>query len=223
MIITIDGPAGAGKSSAARSLAERLGFRVLDTGAMYRAVTWAALQRDVVMSDGDALAQLANDLDIRLQGDQVFVDGIDVTVAIRAPEVADAVHFIADQPRVRARLVELQQQVAAQGDFVAEGRDQGTVVFPQAPCKFFVTASDETRALRRHQELRERGLDCSLEEVAQQQRERDIRDASRPVGRLYRAPDAVEIQTDGLTAEEVVELLHQHVAECLSRSTASSS
>ena len=213
MIVTIDGPAGAGKSSVARQLARRLGFQFLDTGAMYRAVALAALRAGLGDDDADKIAKLAERLAIEFQGDRVLLDGQDVTQAIRTSEVAAAVYLAADNPRVRARLVELQRQIAGQKDTVTEGRDQGTIAFPIAECKIFLTATPQERARRRHAELAGRGETISLEEVLAQQTERDRRDANRPVGALVRAADAVEVLTDGLTAEQVVDRLEEIVRE----------
>jgi cytidylate kinase len=214
MIVTIDGPAGAGKSSVARQLARRLGFQFLDTGAMYRAVALAALRAGLGDGDANQIAELAERLTIEFQGDRVLVDGDDVTQAIRTSEVAAAVYLAADNPRVRARLVERQRQLAGRQDTVTEGRDQGTVAFPHAECKIFLTATPQERARRRHAELAARGETISLAEVLAQQIERDRRDAVRPVGALVQAADAMEVLTDGLTADEVVDRLEEIVREC---------
>jgi cytidylate kinase len=213
MIVTLDGPAGAGKSSAARALARRLGFRFLDTGAMYRAVAWAATQRGLGWDDPDALANLARALRIELQGDRVLVDGLDVTRSIRSAEVTAVTHYAADNPQVRAHLVELQRQAAAGQDVVTEGRDQGTVVFPEAQCKFFLTASPEERARRRQRDLEARGEGMALDEVLRQQDQRDRRDSSRAVGPLKPASDAIVLNTDGLSPEEVVDRLEALVRQ----------
>jgi cytidylate kinase/pantoate ligase/cytidylate kinase len=213
MIITIDGPAGAGKSSIARRLAERLGFAFLDTGAMYRAVTLAALRCGLGPNDDEAIARLAEDLTIDFDGTRTLLDGEDVSLAIRTPEVTAAVSLAADNVAVRERLVELQQQIAADRDIVTEGRDQGTVAFPHADCKIFLTASREERARRRHEELVSRGEAVTYDEVLAQQDERDRRDAMRPVGALLKAADAVEVLTDGLSPDEVEERLEAIVAQ----------
>lgn len=207
MIVTIDGPAGAGKSSAARALARRLGFRFLDTGAMYRAVTLAALRAGVDLEDQRALEGIAASLELRLENDRVLLDGEDVTQAIRTFEVTTATRHAADAPGVRGRLVEWQRRLAEDTDVVAEGRDQSTVVFPDAECKVFLTASEGVRAERRYLDLVKRGEHVSREEVLDKQRVRDERDCSRPVGALIKADDAIEVSTDGLTPEEVVEEL----------------
>ncbi len=217
MIITLDGPAGAGKSSTARALARRLGYRFLDTGAMYRAVALAAIRRQVPWSDAEALTELARHVRIELQNERVFLDGEDVTDAIRSIEVTSSVHHVADQPAVRKQLVEQQRRLAMGKNIVCEGRDQGTVVFPDAECKIFLTATPEERARRRLQELQARGEQVPFEVLLAQQNERDHRDTTRPVGRLSRASDAVEVVSDGLTQEEVIARLERVVRDCQSR------
>ncbi|MCI0360981.1 MAG: (d)CMP kinase [Planctomycetaceae bacterium] len=211
MIVTIDGPAGAGKSSIARRLAERLSFQFLDTGAMYRAVALAALRRGLSDGDGDAIAKLAGELSIDMRHERTILNGEDVSAAIRTSDVSAAVYLAADNVAVRQRLVELQRQIAQGRDTVTEGRDQGTVAFPEAQCKIFLTASPEERARRRLAELVARGEPITLEQVLSQQADRDRRDAERPVGALIKAPDAIEVWTDGLTPEEVVDRLEQIV------------
>lgn len=211
MIVTIDGPAGAGKSSAARGLARRLGFRFLDTGAMYRAVTLAARERNLDLEDVAALARLAGEIRVELVGDRVMLEGRDVTDAIRKFDIATATHYAADNPAVRAHLVLWQRAAAAGADVVTEGRDQGTVVFPNAEYKIFLTADERERARRRHLDLLARGEDIPFEEVLANQQLRDQRDAARPVGALIKADDAIEFCTDGLTPEQVVSQLEEIV------------
>jgi CMP/dCMP kinase len=213
MIVTIDGPAGAGKSTIARQLAERLGFAFLDTGAMYRAVALAALRRQLGPDDADQIARLAESSLIDFDGRRTLLDGEDVSSAIRTPEVSAAVFLAADNIDVRRRLVELQRQIAGSRNIVTEGRDQGTVAFPNAQCKIFLTARPQERARRRYDELASRGERITYEEVLAQQIERDQRDAIRPVGALIKAADAVEVGTDGLTPEQVVDRLEQIVTQ----------
>jgi CMP/dCMP kinase len=213
MIVAIDGPAGAGKSSISRQLAERLGFQFLDTGAMYRAVALAALRRGLGDGDSSAIARLTGELTMQFDGPRTILDGKDVSAAIRTNEVSAAVYLAADNVAVRERLVELQRRIAAGRDTVTEGRDQGTVAFPSAECKIFLTASPLERARRRHGELLARGEAATLEEVLAQQADRDRRDATRPVGALIKAKDAVEVVTDGLTQEQVVDRLEAIVRQ----------
>jgi cytidylate kinase len=217
MIVTIDGPAGAGKSTAARALARRLGFRFLNTGAMYRAVAWAAVARGLAWEDSGGLVELARRLEIRLEGDRVLVDGLEVTEAIRTPEITAVTYYPANNPAVREHLVKLQRVAAQTGDVVAEGRDQGTVVFPHAECKVFLTAGPTERARRRLEDLRARGQELSLETILEQQNERDRSDASRSVGPLVKAADAVELSTDGLGETAVVDRLEQIVRDEMRR------
>lgn len=207
MIVCIDGPAGAGKSSAARALARRLGFRFLDTGAMYRAVAHAALRRGLPWDDPEALARLARTLKISVSESQVMVDGEDVTREIRTLAVTTVTHYAANNPAVREHLVELQRRAAAGANVVTEGRDQGTVVFPHAECKIFLTATAAERARRRLLDLQGRGETTTYDEVLAEQTQRDQRDASRAVGPLRPAHDAVEVITDGLRPDEVVDRL----------------
>ena len=204
MIVTIDGPAGAGKSSTARELAARLGFQFLDTGAMYRAVTWYCLKQGVDLHDEAAVAQAALRGRFVFDSGRVLVDGAEVTREIRRSAVTDQTRFIAANNRVRAQLVELQRQLAAGADVVTEGRDQGTVAFPHAECKFYLTASPLKRALRRQNDLAQGGEQVPLEEILAQQEGRDQRDANRDFGALKPAPDAVSIDTSELSFDEVV-------------------
>ena len=211
MIVTIDGPAGAGKSTVARRLAARLGFRFLDTGAMYRAVAWAAVRDGLDLHDAEAVASLAQRLTIELSGKRVLVNSIDVTEAIRTSQVTSVTHYAADNPQVREHLVQLQRQAVGEDNVVSEGRDQGTVVFPHAGCKIFLTASPAERARRRVADLAARGEQRELAAVLAEQSLRDERDSVRAVGPLVPAVDAVHISTDGLEADEVVERIEQLV------------
>src|SRR5438552_3603881 len=188
MVIAIDGPAGAGKSTVARGVAERLGFTYLDSGAMYRAAALAAMGR------GERTpAEVASALNIEV-GDRVLVDGTDVTGAIRSPTVSEAASKIATDPAVRAALVEKQRELLSNGDWVAEGRDIGTVVKPDAELKIFLTASPEERARRRAAEL---GVDPAT--VLAEQTLRDERDRTRAVSPLALAPGSIELDTTGLS------------------------
>ncbi len=213
MIVTLDGPAGAGKSTIARKLADRLGFAFLDTGAMYRAVTLAALRNQGPWNDPDALANLARQCRLDLDGSQIRLNGENVSDAIRTSQVNAHIHYLADNPSVRERMIELQRAVACGKDIVTEGRDQGTIAFPAAACKIFLTASPEERARRRVTELVARGEQISVAEVLAQQNDRDHRDSIRQVGRLEPAADAIPVSTDGVSVDEVVERLVAVVLE----------
>jgi len=219
-VVTIDGPAASGKSSIASQLAERLGFRFLDTGAMYRAVTWKALRMGVSLDDAEALARLVEDLELRLEPRSVRVrmggELFDVTQEIRRPEVSEAVSRVADNIPIRRHLCALQRRIAAEGDLVTEGRDQGTVVFPEARCKIYLTASAATRAQRRFDELAQRGTPVEYNEVLRQLVDRDERDSQRAEGGLKKADGAVEFATDGLTKGEVLDGLERLVRARLS-------
>lgn len=213
MIVTIDGPAGAGKSSTARELALKLGFQFLDTGAMYRAVTWYCLKEHVDLGDEEAVAEAARRGDFEFDAGRVFVGGIDVTREIRRSAVTDQTRFIAGNNAVRAQLVELQRKLAAGANVVTEGRDQGTVAFPHAECKFYLTASPMKRALRRQNDLALNGEQVPLEEILAQQEGRDQRDENREYGALKPAPDAVPIDTSDLGFEEVVSRMEEIVRQ----------
>jgi cytidylate kinase len=213
MIVTIDGPAGAGKSSTARELASRLGFTFLDTGAMYRAVTWLCLKRQVDLQDEQAVAEVARRGELLFDGGRVLVDGVDVTREIRRSAVTYETRFVAGNHLARAHLVERQRQLAEGRDVVTEGRDQGTVAFPHAECKFYLTASPQSRALRRQQDLAQAGEHVPLEEILAQQQGRDQRDQLRAVGPLKAADDAVIIDTSDLNFDEVVARMELIVRE----------
>ena len=219
MIITIDGPAGSGKSTAARQLAKALGIAFLDTGSTYRAATLAALRAGLDLEDEPALAELVGRLDIRLEyeGDElhVLLDGEDVSAAIRTAEVSDNSHYIARAGGVRDVLVALQRRIGrtlneAAGGFVAEGRDQGSVVFPDADIKFFLHADPNIRAQRRHAELLQRGEQAELADVLNGIMVRDERDSNRPIAPLIRPEGAIEIDTSSNEiADTAAELVRQ--------------
>ena len=204
MIITIDGPAGAGKSTVAKRVANRMGYRFLDTGAMYRAVTWAAMKQGIDLNDVEAVAAVAAALTISFLDDQVMVDGQNVTAEIRTTDVTGNVSEIADNPRVRDQMVMIQREIAAEGDFVCEGRDQGTIVFPAAECKIYLTASARERARRRCEQMGDMG-EAQFERILEQQHVRDQRDLDRPFGRLLKARDAIEIISDKMSIDDVVD------------------
>ncbi|MFO7173328.1 MAG: (d)CMP kinase [Bacillota bacterium] len=208
LTIAIDGPAGAGKSTVARQVAERLGYLYVDTGAMYRALTLKALRLRVPLDDADALTALAATTAIRLErgeeGNRVFLDGEDVTAAIRDPEVSRHVSTVAAVPGVRERLVQLQREMARGGGVVMDGRDIGTHVLPDADRKFFLTATVEERARRRQAELARAGYQVDLESVKAEIERRDLLDSTRDHSPLTQAPDAIAIDTTGLPVAEVV-------------------
>jgi cytidylate kinase len=199
MVIAIDGPAGAGKSTVARAVAGELGFTYLDSGAMYRCVALAALERSIDLEDGEALGDLAEGLEIGFDGPRVLLGERDVSAEIRSPEVSAASSRASVHLRVRAAMVARQRELIAAGNYVAEGRDIGTVVSPDSPLKVFLTASDEERARRRAAETGE-----DPEAVLAAQRQRDARDTEREHGALHAAEDAVELDTTGFSLDEVV-------------------
>ena len=213
MIITIDGPAGAGKSTAAKALARRLGFEFLDTGAMYRAVALAGLRAGLDLTDQASLARLLESMHLELRPGSVLLNGEEVGNAIRTLEVTAATHLAADSPVVRRRLVEWQRQMAEGRNVVTEGRDQGTIVFPHATCKFFLVADPAERARRRHKELVARGQDIPLEEVLRAQEERDRRDAARDIAPMVPAADAIMLDSTGLALEQVVDRMEHEVRQ----------
>lgn len=219
LIIAIDGPVASGKSTAAKGLAKRLGYWYIDTGAMYRALTWKALSLGLDLQDEPALAGLAETLAITLEGPpealRVLVDGQDVTEAIRAREVDLASSIVSSHGEVRQRMVALQRNLAREGGVVMDGRDVGTVVFPEADLKFYLDASPETRASRRFQEFTREGQEATIDEVAEEVRRRDTRDAGRKFSPLRKAPDAIAIDSTDLDVEQVVQLMWAAVWERL--------
>jgi CMP/dCMP kinase len=216
MIIAIDGPAGSGKSTVARGLARRLGFTYLDSGAMYRAVTLAALEAEADLSDGELLGRLAADSQIRLRerdhdNVQVLLDGRDVSEEIRTPTVTGSSSQVAAHRQVRDALLVRQRALIADGDWVVEGRDIGTVVAPDAAVKAFLTADPSERARRRSEELRRRGIESEAEEVHRAIEQRDLLDSTRSAAPLRPADDAVSIDTTGLEPEQVIERVFELV------------
>lgn len=218
MIITIDGPAGAGKSTAARMLAERLGFEFLDTGAMYRAVAWACVDGNVDLTATTAVTATASGISINFEDQRIICNGQDVTAAIRSADAGHAASIVAAVPGVRLEMVRLQRESADGHSCVTEGRDQGSVVFPDSECKFFLTADPRERAERRLQELQALGQSESIDEVLAQIVDRDERDRTRDVGPLVMAEDAVEVDTSGQTIDQVVDFLESTSRERLGRS-----
>jgi len=217
-VVTIDGPAASGKSTVARLLAQRIGAVFLDTGAMYRAVTWAAVTAGVDPADEDPVLALIRsttfDFVPQETGMRVAVRGRDVTELIRDPQVTAQVRFVAAAPRIRDELVRLQRDFARAADrIVTEGRDQGTVAFPDADVKIFLTADPAERARRRQAELQSRGVPAGLDQVRRAVAERDRSDEDRSVGALKPAADAVVVDTTGLTIDQVVETLWRLVQD----------
>ncbi len=208
-VVAIDGPAGAGKSTVARRLAERLGFRFLDTGAMYRAATWWALDQDIDLDDALAVAQATQSMPLELKDEEgvqrAMVDGRDVSQAIRTPEVTREIYRLDQNRAVRAHLVALQQAFGALGPTVAEGRDMGTVVFPKAKCKFFLDASLDERTRRRAVDLAAAGRSVDVATLRAEIHERDEKNRNREVAPLIRAKDAMLVDTTAMTLDEVVD------------------
>ena len=211
MIVTIDGPAGTGKSTVARMLAERLGFEFLNTGAMYRAVAYVCLQRHLDLGNETSVGEVANSLEILFSRNRLLLGNDDVTDSIRGQEVTQSASIVAANPIVRRRLVEMQRLVGRETNLVTEGRDQGTTVFPDAECKFFLTASPQERARRRQRELEAKGDFISLEDLMEQQELRDRRDETRLCSPLKPAPNAMIIDTTEMTLSHVASYLEQLV------------
>lgn len=206
-VVTIDGPAGAGKSSLADGLAARLGWRKLDTGAMYRAVTLAAIRRGLNLNDAETLGELCRTLEIRLRDGRVELNGEDVSAAIRDPEITRNTRFAAGSIPVRTALVAAQRAFAQEFDTVTEGRDQGTIVFPDAIRKYYLTATAESRARRRHAELIRSGVETQFEQVLREVEERDLGDAGRAIAPLKPADDARILESTHLDANGVLALV----------------
>jgi len=218
LVVTIDGPSGSGKSTVARMLSEKLGYLHLDTGAMYRAVALAAENSGIPFDDAPSLDRMCGDIQIELKEDsrgmRVFLDGEDVTDRIRLPEMSMGSSAVSAVAQVRSHMVRLQRKIGRFGGIVAEGRDMGTVVFPDSKAKFFLDAPPEVRARRRWQELNDRGhhgddFSTVMEEMAQ----RDKADSSRGISPLRKADDAILVDTSGKTAREVADILYKHVIE----------
>jgi len=215
MIVTIDGPAGSGKSTAARQLAQRLGFDYIDTGAMYRAVAHSCQQAGIDTTNDLLVTRLAATLTIRFDGNHLLLDEIDISSSLRSPAISEAASQVAQHQGVRDEMVRQQQAMVQDRNLVTEGRDQGTEVFPDARCKFLLDASAEVRALRRQEELVARGVDVPLDETLEQIRQRDHRDRTRPVSPLRPAHDALVVDSTNLTAQQVLEQLESYARKQL--------
>ena len=218
VVITIDGPAGAGKSTAARELARRLGYRLIDTGAMYRALAWSVARARLPVEDTEALRRHLASVDVLLDGDRVFVDGRDVSGEIRTREISDLTSRLTRLAPVRERATPLQRAMAAAGGVVLEGRDTGTVVCPDAEVKFYLDASTAARARRRQAELAGRGVVVDLHIVHDELVLRDRQDTTRALAPLCKAPDAITVDTTDLDVEQVVETMLRTIeSQCCTR------
>lgn len=215
-VITIDGPAGAGKSTVSKAVAAKLNYMYLDTGALYRALAYKALKNKMNVHDPDDLARLCSETDVVLKNRNgfltVYVDGEDVGDKIRTEEVGLAASTISSFPVVRKKLLSLQQEAGARGGIVAEGRDMGSVVFPDAPYKFFLDADLAERIRRRHDELAQKNGPAAREAISRDLQARDHQDSQRKIAPLTAAPDAVIIDSTGLSVAQVVELILRHVS-----------
>lgn len=205
MIITIDGPAGSGKSTVASRLAEVLGFQYLRTGLMYRAVALAGLRRGVDWNDPDALVRVAKEIRLTFDGPHIFLDGEDVSTEVETLRVTAVTKYSAGNPAIREILTAMQQEYAARTNCITEGRDQGTVVFPNAELKIYLDATPEERARRRFEQKKALGEPADYDEILAGIVQRDFEDSTREIAPLKPAPDAVHILSDGMTVEEVVE------------------
>jgi len=208
LVVAIDGPAGAGKSSVSMRLTKALGYSLLDTGALYRAVALLASRASIEWTDENAVAAVATNLQVHfhIDGDQnrIDVDGVDISEAIRTPEISTGASVVSALPKVRLALLALQRKLGESGGVVAEGRDVGSVVFPNAGVKFYLTASDQVRAQRRYDELLASGADVDFASTLQEMRERDERDSSRATAPLRQAEDAVLVDSSGRSLDEIV-------------------
>ena len=211
MIITIDGPAGSGKSTVASRLAEVLGFQYLRTGLMYRAVALAGLRRGVDWNDPDALVRVAKEIRLTFDGPHIFLDGEDVSTEVETLRVTAVTKYSAGNPAIREILTAMQQEYAARTNCITEGRDQGTVVFPHAELKIYLDATPEERARRRFEQKKALGEPADYDEILAGIVQRDFEDSTREIAPLKPAPDAVHILSDGMTVEEVVEKIRAMV------------
>jgi cytidylate kinase len=211
MIIAIDGPAGSGKTTAARLLAKRLDISYLDTGATYRALTLEALNKNLDLSDDVVLAKLAKGLNLTIKGDKIYLDDVDISSQIRTPRIDKNISIVVAHPKVRQIMVELQRRVAKGADFVVEGRDITTVVFPQSQYKFYLDADSAVRAQRRFKELKEKGLGVDYQEIEKDLKKRDHADKNRKVGPLVISDDALVIDTSNLTIEQTTDEIIKYI------------
>ncbi|MFQ6370962.1 (d)CMP kinase [Shewanella sp. YIC-542] len=221
-VVTIDGPSGAGKGTISQMLATRLGWKLLDSGAIYRVLALAAIHHNVALDNEEAITLLASHLDVQFlaatekEATKVVLEGEDVTLSIRSQECSDAASRVAAFPRVREALLRRQRAFNVAPGLIADGRDMGTVVFPGAPAKLFLTATAEERAERRYNQLRDKGFDVNIERLLTEIKERDFRDMNRAVAPLIPAEDALVIDTTGLGIEEVFQQALAHIERKLS-------
>ncbi len=204
MIVAIDGPAGSGKTTLAKLLAQRLNISYLDTGATYRALTLKALRQNLPLDNASMLADLARNLNLKIERDRIYLDGQDVSKELRQPIIDKNISLVVSHPPVRQVMVALQRQIAQKRDFVVEGRDITTVVFPKAEFKFYLDADFEVRLKRRAKEFLEKNIKIDLEELRQDLSRRDLADKTRKTGPLQRAPEAIYIDTTNLNIEEML-------------------
>lgn len=209
--IAVDGPAGSGKSTVAKAIAKKLNITYMDTGAMYRAVTWFALEEKLELENSKALKDAVDRIDLKITPTQIFVSGIDVSEAIRMPEVSRNVSVVSMDAYVRERMVALQRKIASGQSVIMDGRDIGTVVLPDANYKFFLVADPRERAMRRLLELEAKGVVSSLDEMTEEIIRRDKLDSSRDVSPLRKADDAIEIDTTHLTIQGVVDKILSYI------------
>jgi len=213
--VAIDGPAGAGKSTVARELASRLGYVYIDTGAMYRALTWKAIESGAGCEDEASLAEILQKMELELRNNngmpEIIVDGRNVTDEVRLPEITNNVSYTARHPHIRKYMVQKQQELAAKGGTVMDGRDIGTAVLPEAEVKFFLNATVEERAARRHEEQLGKGMDSDLELLKSEISRRDMLDSERETAPLKKADDAEEVDTTKMSIKEVVDYLYSRI------------
>lgn len=214
-VITIDGPAGAGKTSIAKIVSRKLGYNYIDTGAMYRAISWKAFKEKIDLKAKEDLIKMVRDTKIELKNRtemvRVYLDGKDVTNKIRSKKLAEGASILATIPEVRKELMKIQRRLGSSGGIVMEGRDIGTVVFPQADYKFYLDASIKERALRRYRELKAKGEEGELAELEKAIRSRDKRDRTRRVAPLKIAPDAIVIESTDMSKKEVVDFILKRI------------
>ena len=211
MIVAIDGPAGAGKSTVAKALAQQLGFTYINTGAMYRAIGWKVLQQKIALEDAEKISMIANDSLIELIGDTVWMDGEEITAQLRTAEISSTASVVSAIPAVRRALVAQQQRLGRATNVVMEGRDIGTKVFPDAEVKIYLDASPETRAERRHREEVEKGIEASYQKILAEIIERDTRDTTREDSPLTQAAGSIYFDSSAFTPYEVIEQLTNFV------------